>query len=154
MDRTPLCIAASLIAFSCQVQATPPAPDESNDFLNLSLEDLINVEVITSSKYLEKSIDSPANIHVITAKQINDRGYKNIEDLLRNLPGVDLQEYAVEGNYNVVTMRGSKNNNKFIILKDGIRISTPAGEINAISDNYPLYLAKRVEVSSGGVAKN
>lgn len=149
MDRTPLCIAASLIAFSCQVQATPPAPDESNDFLNLSLEDLINVEVITSSKYLEKSIDSPANIHVITAKQINDRGYKNIEDLLRNLPGVDLQEYAVEGNYNVVTMRGSKNNNKFIILKDGIRISTPAGEINAISDNYPLYLAKRVEVLIG-----
>jgi len=39
-----------------------------------------------------------------------------------------------------------KNNNKFIILKDGVRISTPAGEINAISDNFPLYLAKRVEI--------
>lgn len=134
------------------VQATPESFDDSFDFLELSLEDLINVKVVTSSKYLEKNVDSPANIHIITAKQINDRGYKNIEDLLRNLPGVDIQEHAVVGNYNVVTMRGAKNNNKFIILKDGVRISTPSGEIGAISENYPLYLAKRVEVLIGPAA--
>jgi len=154
MEKALLFITTSLIAFSCHVYATPQPLDESSDFLNLSLEDLLDVEVITSSKYIEKSIDSPANIHVITAKQINDRGYKNIEDVLRNLPGVDIQEHAIIGYYNVVSMRGAQNNNKFIILKDGVRISTPAGEINAISDNYPLYLAKRVEIVMGPASVN
>lgn len=120
-----------------------------SDLLNLPLEDLIHTQIVTSSKYLEKAIDSPANIHIITAKQINDRGYKNLEDLIRNLPGFDLQEYAAIGNYNVTTLRGASSNNKFLILKDGVRLSTPAGEINAIANNYPLYLAKRVEVLIG-----
>lgn len=112
-------------------------------------DDSIYPQVITTSKYFEQAIDSPANIHIITDKQINDRGYKNLEDLIRNLPSVDLQEYAAVGNYNVITMRGSNNNNKFLILKDGVRLSTPAGETNAITNNYPLYLAKRVEVLIG-----
>ena len=154
MERLPLYTLLSLVFISSHALATPEPDDESLAYIELSLEDLLNVEVITSSKYSEKSIDSPANIHVITAKQINDRGYKNIEDLLRNLPGVDIQEHAAIGHYNVVTMRGAKNNNKFIILKDGIRISTPSGEINAISDNYPLYLAKRVEVLVGPASVN
>ncbi|MBL0709803.1 MAG: TonB-dependent receptor [Colwellia sp.] len=128
------------------------ALDNSNDFLDLSLEDRLNVNVVTPSKYLEKFVDSPANIEVFTAKQINERGYKNVEDLLRNLAGVDLQEYAVIGGYNTLTMRGAKNNNKFIILKDGVRISPPAGEYNAIAQNYPLYMAKRVEVLIGSAA--
>lgn len=145
-----LCIIA--IASFTNIQSVYATPDQPDDFLSLSLEDLLNVQVITSSKYLEKSVDSPANIHVITAKQINDRGYKNIADLLRNLPGIDIQEYSITGNYNLVTMRGAKNNNKFIILKDGVRISTPAGEINAIADNYPLYMAKRVEILIGPAA--
>lgn len=119
---------------------------------SLSLQNSIHTHVITSSKYLEKAVDSPANIYTITAKQINDRGYKNLEDLLRNLPGVDLQEYAAIDNYNVITMRGASSNNKFLILKDGVRLSTPAGEINAIANNYPLYLAKRVEVLIGPAA--
>ncbi|MBL4942505.1 MAG: TonB-dependent receptor, partial [Colwellia sp.] len=148
------CFSLSFIVLTnlATIQFVHATPDEPADLLNLSLEDLLNTKVITSSKYLEKSVDSPANIHVITAKQINDRGYKNIADLLKNLPGVDIQEFSIIGNYNVVTLRGAKNNNKFIILRDGIRISTPAGEINAISENYPLYLAKRVEVLIGPAA--
>ena len=154
MERLLLYILLSFVFLSSQVRATPDSFDDNLDYLELSLEDLVNVSVITSSKYIEKSIDSPANIHVITAKQIKDRGYQNIEDLLRNLPGVDIQEHSVIGGYNVVSMRGAKNNNKFIILKDGIRISTPAGEINTISNNYPLYLAKRVEVLMGPASVN
>ena len=150
MERLRLYTLFPLALISTQANAT----SEHYEFLDLSLEDLLNVSVTTTSKYSEKTVDSPANIHVITAKQINNRGYRNLEDLLKNLPGVDLQEYSVIGGYNVVSMRGNTNNNKFIILKDGVRISTPAGEVNAIANNYPLYLAKRVEVLIGPAAVN
>ncbi|MCW8834372.1 MAG: TonB-dependent receptor [Colwellia sp.] len=140
-------ITSTFLSFTLQA-----SPDNPNDFLNLNLEDLLNINVITASKYEEKFVDSSSNIEIFTAKQINDRGYKSIEDLLRNLAGVDLHEYSTVGEYNVTVMRGATNNNKFIILKDGIRISTPAGETNAISQNYPLYMAKRVEVLTGSAA--
>ncbi|MBL4764574.1 MAG: TonB-dependent receptor [Colwellia sp.] len=142
-------LALIVISYTCLIAQTYAKED---DFLNLSLQALLHPQVTTSSKYLEKVVDSPANIYIVTAKQINDRGYKNLEDLIRNLPSVDLQEYAKIGNYNVITMRGASSNNKFLILKDGVRLSTPAGEINAIANNYPLYLAKQVEVLIGPAA--
>jgi outer membrane receptor for ferrienterochelin and colicin len=71
------------------------------------LQALLHPQVTTSSKYLEKVVDFPPNIYIVTAKQINNRGYKNLEYLIRNLPSVDLQEYAAIGSYNVISMRGA-----------------------------------------------
>ena len=122
---------------------------EINELLKMSLEDLLHVDVTTTSKYAEKIYDSPANIHIITREQINERGYNNVEDILRSLPGIDLQEYDIIGIFNTFTFRGSMDNNKFLILKDGVRISSPAGEITAVSHNFPVYMAKRVEVLMG-----
>jgi len=122
---------------------------EIDTLLEMSLEDLLNVEVTTTSKYAEKIYDSPANIHIISREQIDQRGYQDVTDILRSLPGVDLQEYDIIGIYNTFTFRGAMDNNKFLILKDGVRISAPAGEITAVADNFPLYFAKRVEVLVG-----
>jgi len=40
-------------------------------------------------------------------------------------------------------------NNKFLLLRDGVRISTAGGEIANISHNTPIYYAKQVEVLMG-----
>ncbi len=60
-------------------------------FFTLSLEELMQLEIITTSKYTEKIYDSPAKIYSISREQIQERGYQNVEDILRSLPGVDLQ---------------------------------------------------------------
>ncbi len=132
-------------AFIC----SPLEAQEVESLLLLSLEELMNVEVTTTSKYNEQITDSPANIYVFDRKQIQQRGYRNLEDLLQGLPGVRLQKYSIPGIYNTVTVRGVMGNNKFLILQDGVRLSSPAGETTAIANNYPLYYAKRVEVLMG-----
>jgi outer membrane receptor for ferrienterochelin and colicin len=127
------------------------AEDNAN-LLNLSLEELLNVSVTTTSKYAEKISDSPANIYVYTDEQIRERGYRSVGDLLKALPGVDVQNFSRFSPPQVIAVRGIKENNKFLILQDGIRISSPAGESIPISQNFPLYYAKQVEVLMGPAA--
>ena len=89
-------------------------------------------------------------MRVLTQRQIQERGYRNLEDVLKGLPGVDVLNHVHPDSKNVVSMRGLTGNNKFIILQDGIRISSPTGETNLqISENYPLYMARQVEILSG-----
>ncbi|MFV2057982.1 MAG: TonB-dependent receptor plug domain-containing protein [Thiohalomonadales bacterium] len=123
--------------------------DKNDAFFSLSLQELMNLTVTTTSKYAEPISNSPANITVFSREEIQQRGYRNIEDLLQAIPGVHLQKYSILGIYNSVTFRGALGNNKFLILQDGIRLNTPAGETAAIGNQYPLYYAKQVEVLMG-----
>ncbi len=123
--------------------------DSSNGVFSLSLEDLMNVTITTASKHQEEIGDAPTNVFVFSAEQLRERGYRNLEDLLRALPSIYLQKFSILGPYNTVAFRGAQGNNKFLILRDGVRISSPAGELTAISHNYPLYYAKQVEILMG-----
>ncbi|MFV1985093.1 MAG: TonB-dependent receptor plug domain-containing protein [Thiohalomonadales bacterium] len=138
-----------ILIFASIFIAEPLYAENNDSFLSLSLEELSQVKITTTSKYEEQIDDSPANIHVFTRKQIQQRGYRNVEDLLQALPGVFVQKYSILGIYNSVTFRGALGNNKFLILQDGVRLNTPAGETAPIGTNYPLYYAKQVEVLMG-----
>ena len=119
---------------------------------SLSLEELTNVVVTTTSKYAEKASETAGNVTVFTREQIQERGYRNIHDILRAMPGVDIQDHAQYTNGPIITFRGNAENNKFLILQDGVRISSAAGESTSISHNFPIYYAKQVEVLLGPAA--
>src|ERR1044072_6567663 len=54
-----------------------------------SLETLMNIDVITATGSVQKISEAPSTMNVITAKQIEERGYEQLEDALRNIPGID-----------------------------------------------------------------
>ena len=108
------------------------------------------ITVSTASLHAESVERAPATVRVITQQQIQERGYRTLEDVLKGLPGVDVLNHVHSDSKNIVTLRGITGNNKFIILQDGVRISSPTGETSLqVSENYPLYMAKQVEVLSG-----
>ena len=108
------------------------------------------ITVSTASLRAESLDRAPATVRVITQRQMQERGYRTIEDVLKGLPGVDVLNHVHPDSKNVVTIRGVTGNNKFVILQDGIRISSPTGETNLqITENYPLYMARQVEILSG-----
>ena len=108
------------------------------------------ITVSTASLRAESLDRAPATVRVITQRQMNERGYRNLEDVLKGLPGVDVLNHVHSDSKGVISLRGVTGNNKFIILQDGIRISGPTGETNLqISENYPLYMARQVEILSG-----
>ncbi len=140
------------ITLALSLFATLALAQSKDELFSLSLEELLNIEISTASRYSERAIDSPANIFIFTKEMIRERNYQSVEDILQVLPSVDIQKFSRSLAYGDVTMRGSNGNNKFLILVDGVRISTPAGSTISISHNYPIYHAAQVEVLLGAAS--
>ena len=118
-------------------------------YLEMSLEDLLDQEVVSASRIEEKGSEAPASIHIITKDQILTRGYRNLEELLEDIPEIEVQKKSSVEYSNYFTLRGIDGSEKFIILMDGMRINSPTGTPLAIVYNYPVMNARRVEVILG-----
>ncbi|HQV21694.1 MAG TPA: TonB-dependent receptor [Agitococcus sp.] len=117
---------------------------EIEDLLYLSLADLAKIPVVTAARTSQQWGDVQGSLWVMTAQDIRDRGYRHLGDVLRDLPSVDLQ--GPTDNSSRLTVRGVTGNAKLLVLQDGVRIGATAGEVIPVSINYPLYMAKQVEV--------
>ena len=95
---------------------------KAEDILNMSLIDLMNVQVITASKTQQAIKEVSATVHVITAEQIRDRAYFTLEEALSDLPGFQFRNIMGFNSY--VFMRGAPSqNNLILLLVDGIQIN-------------------------------
>ncbi len=115
----------------------------------LSFEEMMKLVTVTASKTTQKVSDAPATLTVITEKQILERGYKDLTDVLRDLPGFDISE-NVEGEVRTLVMnRGILGNNKMMVLIDGKKLNSPAGENFVFGNNLPLFDIQRIEIVYG-----
>jgi outer membrane receptor for ferrienterochelin and colicin len=60
--------------------------------MDLSLEDLMNIPVITPTQSLQKSKHAPATVLVVTGDQIKLRGYRNLAEVLNDLPDIKVND--------------------------------------------------------------
>ncbi len=120
------------------------------ELFDMSLSELLNISVITTSRTQNKEISkASATISVITSKQIEERCYQSLLDVLYDLPDIKI-DYGVDPRWmNDATIRGIRGMDKFIIMLDGIRISAPTNEVVAIMENYPIHFAEQIEVLYG-----
>ncbi len=106
--------------------AEPAAETEpGSDVLDMSLEDLLNVEITSVSKRAEKRIAAPAAIYVLTSEDIRRSGATSIPDALRTVPGIHVAQ--INAHQWSVTARGFSGRfaNKLLVLIDGRSIYTP-----------------------------
>ena len=134
------------VSFCIFENAAGQTDQEKLSVLEMSLEELLSLEVISASKIPEKTSDAPATIHLITDNQIKTRGYANLEEVLNDIPGVEIQRKASVEYSNYVTIRGIDGSEKFIIMMDGMRINSPTGTPLAIVYNYPVTHVKQIEI--------
>jgi outer membrane cobalamin receptor len=117
--------------------------------INLSFEDLMNVSVVTPTKSIQKTSQAPSTVLVVTMDQIKLRGYRNLAEVLNDLPDFIVQDKSDPQSYNVVNVRGISAQDRFIILLDGVKISSPTNERIPLLENFPIYLARQIEVVYG-----
>lgn len=126
--------------------------EPKDQFLSLytsELETLYNIKVTTASKRTERASDAPATLYVVTAKMIKARGYTNLEEVLEDIPGFEIQHKSTAEYENVITVRGLRGNDKMVIMMDGFKISPTDNTPNTIGTNYPLLGVKQVEIIMG-----
>lgn len=120
--------------------------------MSLSLLELINLPVVTASRQSETRDQTPSHIVVVTRQQIRERRYKNLADLLEDMPGVNFQRGTKSSQYNQFVVQGYLGPNKLMIMLDGVRIGHPAGGNIPVAENLALYHAKQVEFLYGPAA--
>ncbi len=131
------------------INITMNALDDEVNLFELNLEELMNIEVVTATKKGEKISDAPATVRVITEEQIKLFGWRDLKDVFKSIPGIDVS-YTVQGEIGtLVTMRGVLGNQKLLILQDGQMQNPITGERFIFGSNIPLNLYKRIEIVYG-----
>jgi len=99
--------------------------DLPEDFTELSIEDLMDIEVTTFSRKAQKLSQTAAAVFVITQTDIRRSGATNVPELLRMVPG--LQVARIDANKWAISSRGFNGRfaNKLLVLMDGRSVYTP-----------------------------
>jgi iron complex outermembrane recepter protein len=131
-------------------QSSPASSSSQSDLTQVSIENLMNMEVTSVSKKEQKLSQVAAAIFVITAEDIRRSGATNIPDLLRMVPGIDVAQ--INSNTWAITARGFNLQfaNKLLVLIDGRAVYTPLfGGVNWDTQDVPLEDIERIEVIRG-----
>lgn len=123
---------------------------QPSDLTNLSLDELMKVEVTSVSKHEQKLFEAPAAVHVITQEDIRRSGATCIPELLRMVPGLHVAK--INANKWAIGSRGFSGefSNKLLVLIDGRAVYTPlfAGVFWDVQD-VMLEDIERIEVIRG-----
>ncbi|MCK5356634.1 MAG: TonB-dependent receptor plug domain-containing protein, partial [Methyloprofundus sp.] len=126
------------------------AYSNENDLMELSVEDLLNIEVISVAKKSKSLNDSPAAIFIITQDDIKRIGATSVPEALRLAPGLDVAR--IDANKWAVTARGSNGRfaNKLLVLIDGRNAYTRAfAGVYWENQDVMLEDVERIEVIRG-----
>ncbi len=114
----PLLAVLVLMAPAAQARNVP------QDLTAYSLEDLMSVEVYTTSSYVRSLSQNPSTVSIVTADQIRAHGYRTLAEVLRSLPGLCVFN---DRNYSYLGARGfgrtEDYNSRVLFLVDGYRLN-------------------------------
>jgi outer membrane receptor for ferrienterochelin and colicin len=122
--------------------------DSTDEVVPLSLTNLFNLQVVTSSRKAESRDEAPNVTYVITKEQIQQRGYKNIYELLQTIPGYVITIKNI-GDY-LAQVRGiaANDNEKITLMINGHSINNLQEPI-LLDGPINLDIVERVEVIVG-----
>src|SRR5207247_5804054 len=129
---------------------SPAAYARTPELTELSLQELMNIEVTSVSKRSEPRSAAPAAVYVITQEDIRRSGVTSIPEALRLAPGIEVAK--VDSNKWAIGIRGfaSRLARSVLVLIDGRSGYTPlfAGTYWEIQDLL-LEDFNRIEVTRG-----
>lgn len=144
-----------VLGFPGATRAETPAKTDTPDVLDMSLEDLMLIEIDSvygASGFKQKVSEAPASVIIITSDEIKACGYRTVADILRNVRSCYV---SYDRNYNYLGVRGygpaADYNSRFAMMVDGHRINDVIFGGAPIGSDFPIDmdLIDRVEVIRG-----
>lgn len=149
MKRTELARLAMGLAL-VKLSTTTALAAQEPDFLNVSLDQLADIEVTSVSKKSEKASEAPAAIYVLTNEDIRRSGATSIPESLRMVPGISVARAGAS--QWAITSRGFSDQfaNKLLVLMDGRTVYSPIfSGVWWDEQDTPLEDIERIEVIRG-----
>lgn len=126
--------------------------EEYEELSDFSLEQLLDIEVFTASKFNQKMSEAPSRVTVITAQNIREQGYRHLKDILNSVVGLYT---TYDRNYSYLGVRGfgipGDYNTRVLLLLDGVRVNDNVYDSLVLDFDgiVNVDLIQRVEFSSG-----
>ena len=122
------------------------------DMVDLPLEQLMQMQVTTASRYAQTALEAPAAVSVVTAEDIRLLGYRSLAEVLASMRGLYV---SYDRAYHYLGTRGFATpgdyNTRVLLLVNGVRLNDNLYDQANIGTDFPidLDLIERVEFVSG-----
>ncbi len=143
-------IAALLINMAFFSAAQMSAQD-TDDLMDMSIEDIMNMEITTAGKQAQKISEIPASVQVITREDIRVYGYRDIQELIENTLGMYLtdEKSMFDVGINVRGFWSSIPSNIIILINGVSQVDDRYNTYTIRSLGIPLEAIERVEIVRG-----
>ncbi len=121
-----------------------------DNVIDLSIEELLNVEVTSVSKKAQLLSEAPAAIFVITSDDLRRSGATSIPEALRMVPGINVAR--IDSNKWAITSRGFNGRfaNKLLVVIDGRTVYSPSfSDVYWEVQDTMLEDVERIEIIRG-----
>ncbi|CAM2066019.1 TonB-dependent receptor [Sulfidibacter corallicola] len=141
------------LLFAIALSFSPLVAQDDLDFASMSLEDLLNVEVVTASKKAESQWDAPGVVTVVTKAELEKFGGNNLYEILDRVPGLRMTQLSVAGQPAISSRAGNKfsGSNHTLLLLNGrpFRQSLNGYAYQTVLRSFPIHMIERIEVVRG-----
>jgi len=139
--------------FNVQSYSQDNETKELSDLFKMSLEELMNIEIVTAGKKKEKITDVPASVFIITREEIEDLGFSSFTEIMEFIPGfymIDDYYWLGSVNFGVRGFFSTGPMNNIIILVNGVnQMSDKYSDFPDVKINVPVEAIDRIEVIKG-----
>ncbi|MHC5059656.1 MAG: TonB-dependent receptor plug domain-containing protein [Planctomycetota bacterium] len=121
---------------------------EHQDLFEMSMEDLMEIEIGVASKRETTERQAPGIVTVITRDQIQKSGARDLIDILRLVPGFDVG-FDTAGAYGVAIRGIWANEGKVLVLIDGVPLNDEMYSTFQYGHHIPVDIIDRIEIMRG-----
>lgn len=138
-------LSGTLQSFS---QDTGGETQDTTSFYNLSLEELLNVEISVATKKALTLRESPGIVTLITENEIRNSGAHDLMELLRTVPGLYFG-VDVEGVVGIGVRGNWGHEGKVLLMFDGQEMNEQLFSSLQFGEHYPIDQIKKIEIIRG-----
>lgn len=143
---------AGMLLLGMQPLAALAAIPDAAELAEMSLDDLLRVEVRGASRYAQPLSETPATVTVIAEDELRRQSYRNLGEALSSVRGVYTSN---DRNYTYLGVRGFNRpgdyNSRILLLTDGARRNDALFDQAQVGNEAPIEIdwVKRLEFVSG-----
>ncbi len=144
-----LCLLASLLPFVALPGLAHAEDNIPTGGVQADSDAAVPEVTVTATRVSTLLPDVPAGVTVITAAEMETRGYTTLTQALSAVPGLGVVQTGGPGGQASVFIRGT-NSEDVLVLLDGVPVNDPSGPNGAFNfGNYTLSDIERIEVVRG-----
>jgi len=148
----PILVIIFLLSQSMLLYSQEENKEQLDELFTMSIEELMNVKIVTAGKTLQKISDIPASAVIVTNDEIEKHGYQTLDEILQNIPGFfGINDYGEGGIlFGVRGFWSGVPNDNIIILINNVPQTKNVFSNHPLSEiPVPVEAIEKIEVVRG-----